>query len=362
MGASLNSRCASSKKKHELGLGRIADLGQLLEQLRQQPQQEGRVEPRVLHQLVGGEDIDDAAAVAVGADEVLRASSAGSPKNLVPPWFSSTSSWRWMVPTVGFDTLPYWVVSSAACSATIAEHRAQVLEVEQQQPLLVGDAEADVEHALLHLVEIEQPRQQQRSHLRDGGADRMALLAEQVPEHDRELVGLVVEAEALGARDEGLLGLARRGDAGEIALDVGGEHRNAGARKPSASTCRVTVLPVPVAPVTSPCRLASARVRNSGLLPLPTKIVPSVSISDIDLFLWLTISLNAIFAAPPPRSIAAADHLLLFSEGGRCGGSGVRIRLAAATPAITKRIVLFLPLTSRDLIECEHAHLLHEAA
>ena len=27
------------------------------------------------------------------------------------------------------------------------------------------------------------------------------------------------------------LGLARRGDAGEIALDVGGEHRNAGARK-----------------------------------------------------------------------------------------------------------------------------------
>jgi hypothetical protein len=36
--------------------------------------------------------------------------------------------------------------------------------------------------------------------------------------------------------------------------------------------------------------------------------------------------------------------------------------LAAATPAITKRIVLFLPLTSRDLIECENAHLLHERA
>ncbi len=91
----------------------------------------------------------------------------------------------------------------------VAEHRAQVLEVEQQQPLLVGDAEGDIEHALLRLVEIQQPRQQQRPHLRDRRADRMALLAEQVPEHDRELVRLVFETESLGARDKGLLGLAR---------------------------------------------------------------------------------------------------------------------------------------------------------
>src|SRR6476661_4737515 len=50
--------------------------------------------------------------------------------------------------------------------------------------------------------------------------------------------------------------------------------------KPSARTCNVTVLPVPVAPVTRPCRLASARLRAWGLSPLmPTKIVPSLSIS-----------------------------------------------------------------------------------
>jgi hypothetical protein len=35
--------------------------------------------------------------------------------------------------------------------------------------------------------------------------------------------------------------------------------------------------------------------------------------------------------------------------------------LAAATPAITKRIVLFPPLTSRSLIECENTHVLHES-
>ena len=60
----------------------------------------------------------------------------------------------------------------------------------QRQPVVVGDAEGDVEHALLHVVQIEHARQQQRPHLRDGGAHRMALLAEHVPEHRRELVGL----------------------------------------------------------------------------------------------------------------------------------------------------------------------------
>ena len=99
-----------------------------------------------------------------------------------------------MVPIVAFDTLPYCTVSSAAWSRDEAEHSAQILEIEEQQPLLVGDAEADVEHALLHVVEVHQARQQQRTHLGDGGADRMPLLAEQVPEHNRKLVGLIVEA------------------------------------------------------------------------------------------------------------------------------------------------------------------------
>ena len=112
-----------------------------------------------------------------------------------------------------------------------AEHGAQVLEVQQRQAPLVGDAEGDVEHAFLGLVEVEQPRQQQRPHFCDGGADRVTLLAEQIPEHDRKLVGLVGDAELLGAIDERLLGFAGRRDAGQVALDVGSEDRDAGARK-----------------------------------------------------------------------------------------------------------------------------------
>ena len=231
MGASLNRRCASSKKKHELGLVRIADLGQFLEQLRQQPQQERRVEPRVLHQLVGGEDVDVAAPVAVGADEVLERE-----RRLAEEIVAALVLQHQKLTLNGADRRLRDVAvlhrQLGGVLGQVAEHGAQVLEIEQQQPLLVGDAEADVEHALLDVVEVHQPRQQQRPHLRDGGAHRMALLAEQVPEDDRKLVGLVGEAEALGARDEGFLGLARLGHARQIALDVGGEHRHAGARQP----------------------------------------------------------------------------------------------------------------------------------
>jgi hypothetical protein len=68
----LNNRCASSRKKHELGLGGIADFRQLFKQLRQHPQQEGRVELRALHQPVRHQDVDHPPAGAIGAREILQ--------------------------------------------------------------------------------------------------------------------------------------------------------------------------------------------------------------------------------------------------------------------------------------------------
>jgi hypothetical protein len=50
------------EEEHQLGFVGIADLGQFLEQLRQQPQQEGRIELGRLDQLVGGQQVDVAAA------------------------------------------------------------------------------------------------------------------------------------------------------------------------------------------------------------------------------------------------------------------------------------------------------------
>ena len=58
------------EEEHQLGLVEVADLGQVLEQLRQQPQQEARVQPRLQDQLVGGEDVDDAATAEIRAHQI----------------------------------------------------------------------------------------------------------------------------------------------------------------------------------------------------------------------------------------------------------------------------------------------------
>ncbi|MGY4297215.1 hypothetical protein ACVWXN_005310 [Bradyrhizobium sp. i1.4.4] len=64
---------------------------------------------------------------------------------------------------------------------------------------------------------------------------------------------------------------------------------------PSAMTCSDTVLPVPVAPVTRPCRLASASVSHACSSPLPTKILSSVSPSLLSCAVMLLSDLSAVF-------------------------------------------------------------------
>ncbi len=60
----------------------------------------------------------------------------------------------------------------------------------------------------------------------------MPLLAENIPEDDREAVGLIGNADFLGARDEGRLAVARLRQSGEIAFDVGEKDRGAGVGEP----------------------------------------------------------------------------------------------------------------------------------
>jgi hypothetical protein len=59
----------------------------------------------------------------------------------------------------------------------------------------------------------------------------MALLAEHVEERRRKIIDLVIETHLLGALDEGISGLARHRNPGQVALDVGREYRDAGPRE-----------------------------------------------------------------------------------------------------------------------------------
>jgi hypothetical protein len=183
--------------------------------------------------------------------------SIGSPKNLSPPWLSICSRPRWMAPTLAALTLPYWVVKSLALSPTYCEHGAQVLQVEQQQAVVVGDLEHQVQHAGLGVVEVQHAAQQQRAHVGDGGAHRVALLAEHVPQRDRAGVG-VGQWQPRSFRMAAILLADAAGWLMPVrspltsAMNTGTPMRE----KLSARVCSVTVLPVPVAPVIRPWRLA----------------------------------------------------------------------------------------------------------
>ena len=160
-------------------------------------------------------------------------SSIGSPKKRSPPCSSICSSPRWMAPMLAALTLPYSVVNCAGVVAHVLQHRAQVLQVEQQQAVVVGDLEDHVQHAGLRLVQRQHARQQQRAHVGDGGAHRVALVlvvAEHVPQRARAGHGLGRLDAALLQHRRHLGGdAAGLADAGQVALDVGHEHRHAEA-------------------------------------------------------------------------------------------------------------------------------------
>ena len=195
--------------------------------------------------------------VAIAADQSVS-SSAGSPKKPSPPCCSSVRSWRWMVPTVALLTLPYCVVSVAGVLGDPLQQRLQVLEVEQQQALLVGDLKTMLSTPSCVSLSSQQARQQQRPDLGDRRADRMALLAEQVPEDRREgAAGIAVDAELLArARAPADCCAPAWPMPDRSPFTSAMKTGTPSAEKPSAMVCRVTVLPVPVAPAIRPWRLA----------------------------------------------------------------------------------------------------------
>ncbi len=132
-----------------------------------------------------------------------------------------------MAPMLAGEMFPYCVVK-AGVLADVTGDGPEILEVEDQQAVFVGDAEDQVQDAGLGVVELEQPGEKQRSHFRDGGPQRMPQFPKDIPKGDGKAGGGEVgESERHGAfADLGILstGLA---DSGQVAFDVGQEHGHA---------------------------------------------------------------------------------------------------------------------------------------
>ena len=218
------------EEEDQLRLVGVAHFRERFEEFGEHPQQKGRVELGAAHELVGGQHIDDPAPVPVGADEILDGQ-GGLAEELVGALIFQHQQLPLDGAHGGGGHIAILLGEFGGVVRDHGEHGAQILQIQQQQALLIGDAEDDVEHAFLHIVEIKQARQQHRPHFREGGAHGMALLAEDIPEHDRETIRRIGHANILGPLHEGRLALARHGETRQIALHVRAENRCAGVGK-----------------------------------------------------------------------------------------------------------------------------------
>ena len=188
-------------------------------------------------------------------------SNSGSPKNASAPWSENAISSRRITPAVRRDSPPRSLRSALPSSrGEELHHRAQVGEVEQRQAGLVGVVEDQPERRLLGLVEAEHLGEQRRAERRhrDPQRDAGALAAER-EELDREAGRRPVLADRRGpGRDLVVLGARRRRCPDRSPLMSAAKTGTPCAESCSASSCRVLVLPVPVAPATRPCRLSIA--------------------------------------------------------------------------------------------------------
>ena len=220
------------EEEHQGRLFGIADFGQGFEQLGQQIEQEGGVKLGVLHQLVGGEDVDHALAVLVHADEIVDLEGWLAKEPIGALAFEGQQ--------LALDRADRGLGNIAIGRGQLAgilgaghQRLLQIIHVEQQQAVVVGPLESDGQHAFLRLVQAHQPAEQQRAHFRNGGADRVALLAVKVPEYRRiVLIDIVGDAQFRRAAFQlvGVLEIVAAGHrhAGQVALHVGHEHRHPG--------------------------------------------------------------------------------------------------------------------------------------
>jgi hypothetical protein len=218
------------EEKYELWLFGIAHFGQLFEQFRQEPKQEGGVETRRAHELLGGEHVDDAAAVAIGFQKIRDLQRRLAEEFVCALVFKHEQAALDRADRRRRD-VPVLRRERGGIVGCILQHSAQILEVEDQQALLVGNAEDDVEHAFLRVVELEQLRDEKGSHLGDGRAHGMALFAKNVPEHDGEAIRRISDANILRAFRKCGLCIARHADAGEIAFHIRRKDRRASVGK-----------------------------------------------------------------------------------------------------------------------------------
>ena len=213
------------KEEHQLGPVLVPRLRQLLKELGEHPQQEGGVEGRVLDQLDAAKDIHHPLAVRGVAHPVVDVQ-VGLPEEEVAPLpLQRQQSAQNAAQRLG-GNVAVGGGKLVLVVAHIAQHGPQVLHVQQQKAVVVGDLEDDLQHPLLGGGEAQDAAQQAGAHVGDGAPHRVAHLLVDVPKGHR--VALVrkgvPQAELVDALLHPLALCARLGQTGHVPLYVAEEH------------------------------------------------------------------------------------------------------------------------------------------
>ena len=143
------------EKEDQLRFLRIAHFRQLFKKLRQHPQQKRRIQLRRANQFVRRQDVDHALPLRIRLHQVVKIQRRFAEKflaalllNLDQPALDRADARRRNISVLGLEF--------GRMLAHMLQHGLQVLEIQQQQPIVVRDLEDQRQHAGLRVVQIQQ--------------------------------------------------------------------------------------------------------------------------------------------------------------------------------------------------------------
>ncbi len=207
----------------------VPDLRQILEEFGQQPEQEAGIQTGLEYELVRRQDADHTPALEIGSHQVSQFEGGFSEKAfssiILEPQEGALYG--------GYGGCRHQTVLGGDVLTVLgdeAQERPEVRKVQEEQPLVVGQPEDDLEDSRLGVVEFEYPGHECRAHLGCCGADGVPLPAVEVPQDDRAgLAGVTVDPDGGDPLPDPVRHLARHGQAGHVALHVRHEDRDAHA-------------------------------------------------------------------------------------------------------------------------------------
>ena len=182
------------KEEDHAWLFQIAHFGQLLKQLRQHPEQEGGIDRGALDQTLAGEDVDIAAAIETGAHPVTDIQFRLTEEDLAALLLKGQQCALDGADAGGGDIAVHGGKLGPVLTHKL-QHGTQVLQIQQQQAMVIGHAERNIQDTGLNLRQTEKAPQQSRAHLRHGDAHRMPVFPKDIPETG----GITLQVEALQA-------------------------------------------------------------------------------------------------------------------------------------------------------------------